>query len=323
MAKISHLLIALALGLSLSHNAIAQCKNIKISGLVDRDTLIQDIRILSSDKMNGRKNGTPELELARNYISARYREIGLSAFEQYGEYRQSFLQEKWLKDIQGVNIIGWIKGTKKPDEFIVVTAHYDHMGSSGKKIFNGADDNASGVAGMLALAHQLAESPPVHSVVFVATDAEEKGLIGAHAFVSEPPVPLEQMKANLNLDMLSQGGFKKRLYVFGVRQHPSFSPLFKRVKEQSGLCLRRGRQGIARGFSESRRINWRMASDHGAFFKKGIPFLFVGVDVHHLYHTEDDTFENIESDFYVAAVESSLMLLKGLDGLNFEKVQSH
>ena len=321
MAKLSLRVIILLLGVSLSLTSYADCKIIKIHGTVDRDWLMRDVITLADDDMQGRKNGGTGIEKARVYLTQRFKDVGLKSFERYPDYKQHFILEKWLNDIEGVNILGWIEGSEYPNEFIVVTAHYDHIGMSGRQIFNGADDNASGVAGLLALANSLHQEPPSHSVIFLATDAEEKGLIGANAFVTNPPVDIEQIKVNLNLDMLSQGGFKKRLYVFGPKIFPQFASVFEQSKESAGLCLKPGRQGIARGFSESRRINWRTVSDHGAFYKKDIPFLFVGVNEHHLYHTENDTFENIQEDFFIAAVESSLTILRGLDGLSLGQAQ--
>lgn len=282
---------------------------------------MRDVITLADDEMQGRKNGTEGIQKAREYLIQRFTDVGLQPFDKYKDYQQHFILEQWLNDIEGVNILGWIPGQRNPEEFIVVTAHYDHIGMTGRRIFNGADDNASGVAALLALADSLQKTPPNHSVIFLATDAEEKGLIGANAFVSDPPVNLQQIKVNLNLDMLSQGGFKKRLYVFGPRIFPEFEQIYEETKDTAGLCLKPGRQGVARGFAESRRINWRTVSDHGAFHKKDIPFLFVGVNEHHLYHTENDTFENIQADFFVAAAETSLKLLQGLDKLSFGETQ--
>lgn len=279
---------------------------------------MRDVITLADDDMQGRKNGSDGIEKARAYLIQRFKDVGLQPFEQYQDYKQHFVLEKWLNDIDGVNLLGWIKGRQFPEQYIVVTAHYDHIGMSGRRVYNGADDNASGVAGILALAKSMQAHPPNHSVIFVATDAEEIGLIGAQAFVSRPPVDLKQIKVNLNLDMLSQGGFKKRLYVYGPKVFPQFESVYEQAQGEVGLCLKLGRQGVARGFAESRRINWRTASDHGAFHKKDIPFLFVGVNEHHLYHTENDTFENIQADFFVAAVETSLKLLQGLDALSLE-----
>ena len=111
-------------------------------------------------------------------------------------------------------MVAWLEGTQYPDKYIVITAHYDHLGKSGGKIYNGADDNASGVAAMLSIAEQLRRSRPKHSVIFLATDAEEKGLYGAKAFVQKPPVEISSIRFNLNLDMLAQGGgTSPKLYV--------------------------------------------------------------------------------------------------------------
>ena len=101
----------------------------------------------------------------------------------------------------------------------MITAHYDHIGHQDSKVFNGADDNASGVAAMLTLARKIKEVGSNNSVIFVATDAEEKGLWGSKHFVNFPPIKLEDIQYNINLDMVARGEVKNRLYVSGTRKN--------------------------------------------------------------------------------------------------------
>jgi aminopeptidase YwaD len=103
------------------------------------------------------------------------------------------------------NVIGYLKGTAEPDSFIVVTAHYDHLGTMGQVYFPGANDNASGTSMLLELAQHFAQHPPKYSVVFMSFGAEEAGLIGSKYYVDHPLFPLRQIKFLMNLDLLGTG----------------------------------------------------------------------------------------------------------------------
>ena len=111
-------------------------------------------------------------------------------------------------DVPQHNIVGLLRGTTRPDQYVVVSAHYDHIGVgrevAGDAIYNGADDNATGTTAVLLLAESLARQPLARSVLFVCFTAEERGLRGSRAFCERPPVPLEQIVANLNLEMLGR-----------------------------------------------------------------------------------------------------------------------
>ena len=312
------LLSAFVMG-SLSEAALASCRDIRLSGSVDAEVLWKDFSTLASEQMQGRKTGTPGSKLAREYIANQFNALSLKTFEQGEGYFLPFRYEMAFDEITGVNVAGWIEGKTFPEDFIVITAHYDHLGTHGRKIFYGADDNASGVAALISIARDVVEKGSHYSVLFLATDAEEKGLYGAKAFVQEPPLAIEKMRFNLNLDMLSQGGRKKALYVSGGRTDERFKGIIKQVKEEAGICLVKGHRAPRSGSAMSNRINWRQASDHYAFSKKNIPYLFVGVSTHSYYHTPKDTVESVEPTFYTGAVETSLMLFRGLDALQPEK----
>lgn len=103
------------------------------------------------------------------------------------------------------NVVGWIPGTEKPDSFIMITAHYDHLGEMGEAIFRGANDNAAGVAMMLDLARHYSKNPARYSMVFVAFAGEEAGLIGSGYYVQHPRFPLNKTRFLLNLDLVGTG----------------------------------------------------------------------------------------------------------------------
>ena len=168
--------------------------------------LLEDVRILAADEMQGRDTGAPGGEMARTYIVGRLEALGVAApamgrlqpWEMQGRTREG------PRTFNGVNVLGVIPGTRVTDRYIVVTAHYDHVGVSEGQIYNGADENASGVATMLALAADLKREAPEHSVLIVGLDGEERGLLGARHFVEAPPVPLASIAMNLNFDMTAR-----------------------------------------------------------------------------------------------------------------------
>lgn len=291
----------------------ANCRDYQIDDSLPLQQLWDDISYLASDELQGRKSQSPGAELARLYIQSRFERIGLLTLPQHNRYQLPFTLPRLFGSTRGINLAGWVKGTHYPDAFLIVTAHYDHMGKSGSKIFNGADDNASGVAALLAIAEHIAEQPLRHSVIFLATDAEEQGLYGAKAFVQNAPVMLASIKMNLNLDMLAQQGRRARLYITASHTDGVIGHIVEEAQQQAGLCLVSGHRSSQRGFAGGRRTNWRNASDHAAFYAVGIPYLFIGVADHAYYHTEHDTVANIDAKFFSAAAQTSLKTLLLMD----------
>ena len=152
---------------------------------IDSALLMKDLQILSSDKMEGRKTGTRGNRMAQLYLLQRFREVGIKPFN--NTYEQSFFFSRGEQRIMGTNIYGYVKGNV--DSFIVISAHYDHLGiktpaNGTDSIYNGADDNASGVGALLAIAKYYKDHRPHHGLIFAAFDAEEMGLQGSKAFVA-------------------------------------------------------------------------------------------------------------------------------------------
>ncbi|MCC2616386.1 M20/M25/M40 family metallo-hydrolase [Aestuariibacter halophilus] len=312
MRRCSVLGAALLAGL-IAPATYGRCLSTESLAPLDAQAPWQDLTTLASLPMAGRKNQTPGAEKARQYLQERYAQIGVSAFEQLPDYLQSFSHQLLLGEVSGTNVVGYIPGLQPASGFIVVTAHYDHLGTKGSKVYRGADDNASGVAGLLALATAAAKAPLQHNVLLLATDAEENGLYGARAFIQQSPVDADHLVANLNLDMIAQGGHDNRLYVFGHRRNRQFRAMLEELTVPEGLCL--STMGKSRRFGrfEPRAPDWRRASDHYEFDKAGIPYLYLGVDVHPDYHTPEDGPENLSKSFYLDAVTAAWQVLVGMD----------
>lgn len=276
---------------------------------VDAARLMADLTYLADDARGGRLPETPGGREARAFVERRFRALGLTPFE--GGYVRpfAFVGRDTTTRI-GANVAGFVRGTVRPDSFLVVTAHFDHVGTREGEVYNGADDNASGTAGLMALAAHFAAHPPRHTVVFVAFDAEEQGLRGARAFVADPPVPLERIILNVNLDMIARGD-KGELYAAGTHYTPRLcAPLERAAVGVTGVTLRFGHDSPDLPPQD----NWTMQSDHGAFHVAGVPFLYFGVEDHPDYHRPTDDADRVNPAFYAAAVELILRAVEALDG---------
>lgn len=276
---------------------------------LDSAQLVKDIETLSSDKYEGRMVGSRGSRMAQFYILSRFRENGLQLFHNTFEY--PFYFEHDGKQVMGTNLYGYIKG--KSDAVIVVTAHYDHLGTKhqtdGKdSIYNGADDNASGVGGLLALMGYYKKNQPQHTLVFAALDGEEEGLQGARAFVQQSPVPVGKIVLNINMDMIGRND-KHELYVCGLAQFPELKPYFDAAVATGGpVTLLSGHDRKEEGAG-----NWLNQSDHYEFYKLKIPFLYFGVEDHPDYHRSSDEFSRIQPSFYYQAVLKVRTVLESAD----------
>lgn len=290
---------ALTLGL-----ALLGCATARVEDAVDPSTLMKDLTTLAADDMQGRAAGTPGGAAAARYITGRLEAIGYAPQSVPFTYTTRGNQPG-----AGVNIVARIEGTD-PDpngRVIVFSAHYDHLGVRDGAIHNGADDNASGVAALLAVAEALRKQPPVHDVIFVAFDAEEAGLRGARAFVANPPVAKERLALNINLDMVGRddGG---ALYIAGLSHYPQLAPVLKPLAERAPVKLLFGHDTPEWGQED-----WTMQSDHAPFHQAQIPFVYFGVEGHADYHKPGDDAEKIKPAFFSGAVRTILMATRALD----------
>ena len=276
-----------------------------------KEQLLQDIRVLAADSMEGRLSGTAGSQMAQEYILKRFREIGLQSFND--SFKQNFrLESKRLTVEQATNLIGYIPG--QSNKVIVVSAHYDHVGVRNGEIYNGTDDNASGVSALLAAAAYFKKNPPKHTIIFAALDGEELGLQGADAFLKNPPVPLEQLVLNVNMDMLSINA-KGELYASGTHHYPHLLPLVRQVAARPKAKLL-----IGHDKPEQIKDDWTSQSDHFQFHKRQIPYVYFGVEDHPHYHKPTDDYSQINPDFYADAVALVIDFLKIADkGLSAAK----
>lgn len=197
------------------------------------------------------------------------------------------------------NVMGVIRGSELPDEYVVVTAHYDHVGIGsavdGDAIYNGADDDATGTTAVILLAEALAKLPaPRRSVLFVCFSAEEKGLRGSRAFCDAPPVPLESIVANVNIEMIGrpEDGKREKAWVTGS-EYSDFAAI-------AGKAMERAAIGLV-DFPMAKQLF--QASDNASFVRKGVVAHSISAgSLHKDYHQPTDQVDRIDIPHMTAVI---------------------
>lgn len=274
------------------------------------DKLLEHIKILSSDDFEGRRTETRGSTKAREYIINQFQKLKVLPLGKTFEQDFSFTSRG--KMYNGVNVLGFIKGTTSPYKYIVISAHYDHEGIKNGEIYNGADDDASGVSALFAFAEYFKNNPPKHSVILAAFDSEELGLNGSKYFVNNSIVPLYYIEANINMDMISRSD-KNELFAVGTRYNAALKHLILNFKQSEKVTLLIGHDG------KDGKQNWTNSSDHGSFHKKKIPFLYFGVEDHKDYHRPSDDYGNIHPEFFIEAVNVIISVFRNLDAIQLKK----
>ncbi|MCY0986672.1 M20/M25/M40 family metallo-hydrolase [Nannocystis sp. ILAH1] len=256
------------------------------------------VRLLAGPGCAGRDNGSPGGAAARAAIVAGLQAYGLEMAGETGSFEQPLPR--------GANVLARVPGRDpaRAGEHVVLTAHYDHLGEHGGVVYPGADDNASGVAVALAVARRLAADPPARSVLLAAFDAEEPPdyrtpTMGSEHFVAHPTVAREQLVAVVCLDLLGGDlwdGHRSPLYVMGRetfarRPEPALA-------DDPRLLVRAMHLRLVEDLPHGRQA----FSDHGAFFQREIPSLFVSTGRSPHYHQPSDTPDTLKYDKMLAAI---------------------
>jgi hypothetical protein len=255
---------------------------------IDSTTLINHLAYLSSAAMNGREIATPGNQLAREHI------VHIFDSLQIGNLGGSRLQPFPFghDNQQGTNVMGVIKGSADPTHYLAITAHYDHLGVRNGNIFYGTDDNASGTAALLTMMAYFKQHPPKRSLIFVAFDGEEKGLLGSKYFVAHCPIPLSSILVNVNMDMVSRND-SNEIYATGIYHTASLKKYVDSIQPFTPVVIRYGHDGQKPGAED-----WTNQSDHFPFYQNNIPYLYFGVEDHPDYHRPSDTFDKVNKSFY-------------------------
>jgi hypothetical protein len=289
--------------------AVAPRQTARPSTLIDSAQLLSDLKVLSADDMQGRQVDTPGGAKARAFVIDRFKASGIQPFGE--SYTEPFTFASGRGGSQterhGINVVGHVDGTNT-QRFIVVSAHYDHIGTRNGVVFNGADDNASGTAALFAVAKYFAAHRPANSLLFVAFDGEESGLRGSEAFVKQPPVDAHAMAIDLNMDMIGRDPNDK-LFVVGTYLQPFLKPLIEKLAAEAPVKVLIGHDDPNQKNVE----DWTKDSDHYAFITAKIPALYFGVEDFDQHHKATDDYETITFDFYIRAVETMVDAVKVFD----------
>jgi hypothetical protein len=256
------------------------------------------VEFFAGPELAGRDNGSPGGERARAAIVAAVRAWGLQPAGETGTFEQVLPR--------GANVLARVPGVDpaRAGEHVVLAAHYDHLGELGGVVYPGADDNASGVAVMLAVARRLAAAPPARSVLVAAFDAEEPpdyrtAAMGSNYFVAHPTVPREQLVAVVCLDLLGGDlwpGQRTPLYVMG--RETFAAPPVPTLAADPRLPVRAMHLRLVEELPTGRQA----FSDHGGFTAIEVPALFLSTGRSPHYHRPTDTPDRIQYDKLEAAV---------------------
>lgn len=275
---------------------------------VSEKRLKKHVAYLASDRMKGRETGSKEVFRAAGYIERQFKSAGLLPKGEQG-YRQPFIAKIRKTEIadslrKADNVIGFLdNGAEKT---IVIGAHYDHLGHGTiggsrdtvhvGKIHNGADDNASGVAGLLELARYYSENDVTEpfNFLFIAFGAEELGLLGSKFFTEHPTIPLEKIHWMLNMDMIGRYNPENGVAIIGYGTSSAFPGIFEGIT--SDLKFYTGNDG-------------KGGSDQTSFYNKDIPVLFFHTGGHDDYHTSTDDAHKIDYTSLKSIIELEIKVI--------------
>lgn len=275
-----------------------------------------DVSYLAADKLEGRAIGTSGEEQAATYLAERFAEIGISPkgtdgyFQEFTVSKPTNPHEEAVigtdgEGVTGRNVIGFIDN--QSENTIVIGAHFDHLGYGGagslyrgdSAIHNGADDNASGTAALVALADILKHEKHPSNFLFIAFSGEENGLWGSNYFVKNPTIDLSTVNYMINMDMVGRLNEENTLAINGVGTSPSFVPALDLVNSDS-LKLVTSESGVG-------------PSDHTSFYLQDLPVLHFFTGQHEDYHRPSDDSEKINYEGLLKVVEYIHRLIGQLD----------
>lgn len=320
--KRDYLLLALLL---VGNITFAQSPIERALNTINRSSAEATINFLASDELQGREAGFHGSRVTSEYIVSLLQWMGVSPladsyfqpFDAYRKERQkkgrlevhpdsiAKLKQEVHQKLTMRNVLGMIPG-KNIKEYVIVGAHFDHLGIDpvldGDQIYNGADDNASGVSAVLQIARAFLASgqQPERNVIFAFWDGEEKGLLGSKYFVQTCPF-LSQIKGYLNFDMIGRNNKPqqpKQVVYFYTAAHPVFGDWLKEDIRKYGLQLEPDYRAWENPIG---------GSDNGSFAKVGIPIIWYHTDGHPDYHQPSDHADRLNWDKVVEITKASFL----------------
>ena len=305
-------IIALLVSCSSSKNASNLDLNIdfstKYAASITEKDLAKHLFIYASDEFEGRNTGEPGQKKASAYLKKFYVDHGIASplggDDYFQEVPAAFLNKRKrrvpLKDSE--NVVAYIKGSEKPDEIVVISAHLDHVGMRDGKIYNGADDDGSGTVALLEIAEAFQKAVkdgkgPKRSVLFLHVTGEEKGLLGSSYYVQNPIFPIANTVANLNIDMVGRIDPKRkgeRNYIYLIGADKLSTELHELSEAMNTKYTNIELDYTYNDEKDPNRFYYR--SDHYNFAKYNVPIIFYFNGTHADYHQHTDTPDKINYD---------------------------
>jgi Zn-dependent M28 family amino/carboxypeptidase len=270
---------------------------------IQAEDLKKNLYVIAADDMEGRDTGSPGQKKAGQYMINFYKNLGIGHPPTLPDYYQkvpgSFMTKYGEKLPDSENILAFIEGSEKPDEVIVISAHYDHVGTQKGVVYNGADDDGSGTVAVMeiAKAFQAAKKAghgPKRSILFLHVTGEEHGLFGSEYYSENPIFPLANTVADLNIDMIGRDDKENRgkQYVYVIGSEMLSSTLKKINEEANAKTVKLELNYKYDDPKDPERLYYR--SDHYNFAKHDIPVAFFFDGIHEDYHKPTDDPEKID-----------------------------
>lgn len=284
---------------------ISEANPMEYASTITSEELKDHLYIFASDEFEGRETGEPGQKLAADYLKKEYQSLDIASPLGGGDYFQevpgSYFTRGTVNDTE--NVLAYIQGSSKPEEVLVISSHYDHVGIDEEgNIYNGADDDGSGTVAILEIAEAFKKAQedgfaPKRSILFLNVTGEEKGLVGSKFYSENPVFPLANTVANLNIDMIGRIGNDMESagdYVYLIGSDKLSTELHELSEEVNRKYMNLNLDYTYNDENDPNRFYYR--SDHYNFAKHDIPIIFYFNGVHEDYHRPGDTPDKIEYD---------------------------
>jgi hypothetical protein len=308
MKKIlSILAILLCFGCATSQNNFKKSDATPYVNSITQESMTTNLTIIASDEMEGRETGSEGQKKAGRYLIEQYKSFGIAfpkgATSYYQKVPATYLKSKYEHKFgDSENIWAYIEGSEKPDEVIVISAHYDHIGIEDGKVFNGADDDGSGTTALLEIAKAFQNAKnegrgPKRSILILHVTGEEHGLHGSRFYSDNPLFPITKTITNINIDMIGRRDefhTKSNDYVYLIGSNFLSTDLYNACETANKKYVNTFLDYKFNNKTDPNRFYYR--SDHYNFARFGIPSVFLFNGVHEDYHQETDEVTKIEFD---------------------------
>lgn len=299
------LVLALCLlGCKSQKKDVTEVDPIRFSKSITSSELSDYLYTFSSDEFEGRDTGSEGQKKAAQYLKNYYSSLNIPGGSMEEDPYFQTIDSSYFKGKlpSSENVIAIIEGSEFPEEYLVITSHYDHEGIKNGEIYNGADDGSSGSMAMMEIAEAFQKAVeegyrPKRSVVFIHLTGEEKGLLGSKYYTEYPVFPLENTVANLNMDMIGRvdkAHENDPNYIYLIGSDKLSTELHEISEEANSTYTNLKLDYTYNDDNDPNRFYYR--SDHYNFAKYDIPIIFYFNGIHEDYHKPTDTAEKIEYD---------------------------